>query len=163
MTENTYNDLIETWMINHRIMLYLLNAVHEDALDGKPVGMRGRNVKELFAHAHNVRMMWLQPINATLARDIPKIVTHTPRDRYNLNKAVLRDALTQSGEALGQAMADRLEQGKTDIFKPTPTAFIGYLVSHEAYHRGEICMTLTQAGYPVDDKILYGMWVWDKR
>lgn len=163
MSNNAHTELVETWLINHRIMLYLLDAVHEDALDGKPIGMRARNVKELFAHVHNMRMMWLQPINASLARDIPKIVTRTTKDQFNLTKPVLRDALTQSGEALGKAIQTRLREGKTDLFKPTPTAFVGYLVAHEGYHRGEICMTLTQAGYPLDDKVLYGMWVWDKR
>lgn len=31
------------------------------------------------------------------------------------------------------------------------------------YHRGEICMTLTQAGYILSEAILYGQWDWDKR
>lgn len=163
MTDTAHNDLIETWLISHRIMLYLLDAVDDDALDGKPVGMRARNVKELFAHVHNVRLMWLQPINTDLARGIPKIITRTPNEQFNLTKPVLKDALTQSGEALGQGIAERLQAGKIDIFRPNPTAFVGYLVAHEGYHRGEICMTLTQAGYPIDDRILYGMWVWDKR
>lgn len=163
MTDNPHTDLIETWMINHRIMLYLLDAVDDDALDSKPIGMRGRNVKELFSHVHNIRMMWLQPINTTLARDIPKIVIRTSQEQVALTKPTLKQSLTKSGEKLGQAIQKRLDEGKTDIFKPTPTAFIGYLVAHESYHRAEICMTLTQAGHPLDDKILYGMWVWDKR
>ncbi len=163
MSETTHNDLVETWLINHRIMLYLLDAVRDDALDGKPIGMRGRNIKELFAHVHNMRMMWLHPINPTLARDIPKLVIQTPQDQFNLTKPVLKQSLILSGEALGKGVAERLETNNTDIFRPNPTAFIGYLVAHEGYHRGEICMTLTQAGYPIDDRILYGMWMWDKR
>lgn len=158
-----HDDLIETWLINHRIMLYLLDAVPEDALVGKPIGMSGRNIKELFAHVHNLRMMWLQPIHAPLARDIPKIVTRTPKDQYDLNKSTLKHALTKSGEALGEGIRHRLNMGKTDILRPTPTAFVGYLIAHESYHRGEICMTLTQAGHPIDDRILNGMWIWDQR
>jgi uncharacterized damage-inducible protein DinB len=158
-----HSELIDTWLISHRIMLYLLDAVREDALDGKPIGMRGRSIKELFAHVHNLRLMWLQVIHADIAHDIPKIITRTPRDQFNLTKSVLRDALTQSGEGLGQGLTERLASREIEIFQPSPTAFVGYLIAHEGYHRGEICMTLTQAGYPIDDAILAGMWVWDKR
>jgi uncharacterized damage-inducible protein DinB len=40
---------------------------------------------------------------------------------------------------------------------------MGYLISHESYHRGEIGIILTQAGYKLDQKIAYGMWEWGKR
>ncbi len=158
-----FADLLETWYINHRITLYLLDAIDDDALDGKPTGMRGRSVKVMFAHIHNVRMMWLEPINSKLAESIPKIPTRSRKDTKALTKLDLSSALQQSGEALGKAIEARLQSGKVSILKLTPTAFIGYLVSHESYHRGEICMTLTQAGHPLDEAILQGMWVWDKR
>lgn len=32
-----------------------------------------------------------------------------------------------------------------------------YLIVHEWYHIGEICMVLKQAGYPLDDKVAYGL------
>jgi uncharacterized damage-inducible protein DinB len=158
-----FADLLETLTINHRITLYLLDAIDEEALEGKPVGMRGRSVKVMFAHIHNVRMMWLQQINAELAKPIDKIPTHTRKDILSLTKPDLTIALQQSGDALHKAIETRLQSGKIDILKPSPTAFIGYLISHESYHRGEICMTLTQAGHPLDDDVLQGMWVWDKR
>lgn len=158
-----YIDLLNTWYISHRITLYVLDAIDEKALDGKPIGMRGRSVKVLFAHVHNVRMMWLQPLNADLAKSINKIPTRTRNDKAIITKQYLTSALQQSGDALGKAIEQRLQFGKVSIMKPTPTAFIGYLISHEAYHRAEICMTLTQAGYPLDDAVMQGMWVWDKR
>ena len=108
-------------------------------------------------------MMWLQPIHADLARSIQKIPTRGNTHQKAITKTILTDALTNSGEALGKGIEDRLTSGKTAIFKPTPTAFVGYLISHEAYHRAEICMTLTQAGHPLSDAVLHGMWVWDKR
>lgn len=158
-----HKELIETWYINHRITLYMLDAIDENALGDKPIGMRGRSVKVIFAHLHNVRMMWLQPINADLAKPIAKIPTRGRTVQNEISKTNLKDALTQSGEALGKAIQQRLESGKISIFKPTPTAFIGYLIAHEAYHRGEIGMTLTQGGHPLSDDLMHGMWVWDKR
>ncbi|MBK6586799.1 MAG: hypothetical protein IPG22_00550 [Acidobacteria bacterium] len=51
--------LIETWQINNRINLYLLDAIAPEHLaDG--LSSKGRNVGEQFAHIHNVRLMWLK-------------------------------------------------------------------------------------------------------
>lgn len=40
---------------------------------------------------------------------------------------------------------------------------VGYLVSHEAHHRGQVAVALKAAGKPVDRKVLYGMWEWGSR
>ena len=44
------------------------------------------------------------------------------------------------------------------LYKPHATAFFGYLLAHEWYHHGEICMTLTQAGHRLQEEILYTIW-----
>jgi hypothetical protein len=49
-------ELIETWEINNRINLYLLNAIDEKYLTDISVS-KGRTVGEQFAHIHNVRLM----------------------------------------------------------------------------------------------------------
>jgi uncharacterized damage-inducible protein DinB len=41
--------------------------------------------------------------------------------------------------------------------------FLGYLISHEAYHRSEIGMALTQSGHPLDKRDAYGIGAWHKR
>jgi uncharacterized damage-inducible protein DinB len=46
---------------------------------------------------------------------------------------------------------------------PHPVGFLGYMISHEAYHRGEICVALTESGRKLDDAILYDQWDWSKR
>jgi len=49
-------ELIETWEINNRINLYLLEAIDEAYLKDVSAS-KGRNVGEQFAHIHNVRLM----------------------------------------------------------------------------------------------------------
>ncbi len=53
--------------------------------------------------------------------------------------------------------------GKIKGFKPHPAAFLGYAIAHEAYHVGEIGMTLKQSGRALDEKVAYGIWEWGKR
>ncbi len=42
-----------------------------------------------------------------------------------------------------------LESGKVKGARPHAMGFFGYLLAHEWYHLGELCMTLGQAGYPL--------------
>ncbi len=48
-------------------------------------------------------------------------------------------------------------------FKPHATAFVAYLVAHEAYHRAQVDLALRLSGAPVDDKTHYGVWEWGVR
>jgi uncharacterized damage-inducible protein DinB len=51
--------LVETWAIGARISTYLLAGVPAAALDASPSG-KGRTVRDLFAHIHDVRLLWLK-------------------------------------------------------------------------------------------------------
>jgi uncharacterized damage-inducible protein DinB len=53
--------------------------------------------------------------------------------------------------------------GKVKNFKPHATAFLGYLISHESHHRGQIGWTLKHSGHPLDQKIAFGLWEWGVR
>jgi hypothetical protein len=53
--------------------------------------------------------------------------------------------------------------GRIKGFKPHATAFVGYLISHESHHRGQIEWALRYGGFPLDDKTSYGLWEWGVR
>lgn len=48
-------------------------------------------------------------------------------------------------------------------FKPHTAAFLGCLVSHESRHRGQVALTLRQAGHPLDRGTSFGPWEWGRR
>ena len=152
------NQLLETWEIHNRINLYLLEAVDAQSL-GSHSASKGRSVGEQFAHVHNVRLMWLKSAAPELLKGLNKIENEQAND-----KKLLAQSLTDSGKAIGALLAQSVEAGgKVKGFKPHATAFLGYLISHESHHRGQIALSLKQAGKPVDKKISYGLWEWGVR
>lgn len=149
---------LETWEIHNRINLYLLDAVAPAALVSLSAS-KGRTVAEQFAHIHNVRLMWLKSALPGLLAGLSKVEKEQSED-----KKLLRKSLGESGEAIKSLLRQSLrEGGRVKGFKPHVSAFLGYLISHESHHRGQIILSLKQAGKILDKKILYGIWEWGVR
>lgn len=146
-------EIIETWEINNKIDLYLLNSIDEAHLSSISLS-KGRTVAEHFAHIHNVRLMWLKEGMPELLTTVEKI------EKESITKKILTDQFEKSGIAISQMVEKALQDGKLKGFKPHPTAFLGYIISHESHHRGQIVLCLKQSGHPVDKKILFGLWEW---
>jgi uncharacterized damage-inducible protein DinB len=149
--------LFDTWNLHNRVNLYVLDAIAPESLSGVSAS-KGRSVGEQFAHIHNVRLMWLKSAAPELLEGLEKIEREEAGD-----KELLQRSLDVSGRAIEILLRQGLEKGKIKGFKPHAVAFLGYMISHESYHRGEIGMILTQSGHPLAKKVAYGMWEWGLR
>jgi len=149
---------LETWDIHNRINLYLLDAVAPASLP-RLSASKGRSVGEQFTHIHNVRLMWLKAAAPELLKGLAKVEKENA-----LDKKLLRKSLADSSAAIRSLLEQSVAQGgKVKGFKPHVAAFLGYLISHESHHRGQIALSLKQAGAPLDKKTQFGIWEWGVR
>ncbi len=145
-------ELIQTWQINHRINLYLLEAIAAENLNDGLIS-KGRKVGEQFAHINNVRLMWIKEA-------LPEALEKTVKveKEMAIDKDFLRECLIKSGEAIAELIEKSAESGRVKGFKPHPTAFVTYLSSHESHHRSQIILALKQSGHLIDKKTGFGIW-----
>ena len=67
-------------------------------------------------------------------------------------------------EALGDG-GGRIETFRRDGWaKPWPVGveMLCYMLSHEAHHRGQVCMLAGQLGFALPEDAAYGIWNWEK-
>ncbi|MGA3322849.1 MAG: DinB family protein [Terriglobia bacterium] len=147
--------LADTWHLNNRVNLRLLDALTNEQL-AATILPRGKTVTSYFVHIHMARFYWLERRAGTLAKKIKKIPGGTaPR-------AVLRQALIDSGEAMGELFAEAERTGHIKSTKLGPVAFLGYALAHEGHHRGQILLHLRIAKLPLDRATGYSLWYWNK-
>jgi uncharacterized damage-inducible protein DinB len=151
------DQVIETWEINNRINLYMLDAIKPESLSDQ-ASSKGRTVGEQIAHIHNVRLMWLKAAAPQLLMGLEKI------EKESITKDLLRSSLEASGVAIAALIKTSMDAGgRVKGFKPHVVAYLGYMVSHESHHRGQIALSLKQSGHTLDKKNAYGIWEWGTR
>ncbi len=149
--------LLNAFAINDRINQYTIDNLPAEAWRAQPPEGKGREVASIVAHMHNVRLMWLKA--AAKGSKIPDQL-----DRHMVTPAQAKKALAQSHAALHAVLKSALESdGRVKGFKPDVAAFFGYLIAHDAHHRGQVAMLARQTGHPVPQKAIFGMWEWGTR
>ena len=97
--------LLDSWDRNNRILVNLLRAIPEDALDLRPMS-DSPSIRGLFAHIHYCRLIFLQEDVPELARPMPDGEWRTERDRV-----VIVARLNVSAAAMRDAVVARLQSG----------------------------------------------------
>ncbi len=154
--ESLIAELMATWRINERIDQYLIDNISDEGWNARSPGGKGRNIAAIFAHIHNVRLMWVK----AAAKGAP------PPDKAEgkeLNRADAKRALSQSAAAIEKILEHGFSTGKISGFPPSAAAFLGYMLAHDAHHRGQVMMLARQVGHPVPPQAGFGLWEWNTR
>jgi uncharacterized damage-inducible protein DinB len=147
--------LLTAFDTNDRINQYLLENLPAEAWRAEPPAKKGRDIAGVVAHMHNVRVMWLKATKGKIPEQL---------DRFTVTPAQAKKALDASRAALREVLQAALESdGRIKGFRPDVAGFLGYLIAHDAHHRGQITMLARQAGHPISQKAMFGMWEWGVR
>jgi uncharacterized damage-inducible protein DinB len=149
--------VLQALATNERMNQFLLENLDDRAWNVPPPAGQGRTIAAIFSHMHNVRHMWL-----TVAAKKKKAPDKL--DRRTVTKPQAMKAMAASSQALLVLFEHSLEQGgRVKDFRPDVVGFLGYVIAHEAHHRGQICMLARELGMPLSQEAGYGMWDWNKR
>ncbi|RMF69201.1 MAG: hypothetical protein D6743_02220 [Calditrichaeota bacterium] len=153
------NQIIETWGIHNRIMLFVLEHLPNEALTATLSKRGGRDVARQLAHLHMVRVWRLEAFSKKIKEQLLVFEKGETPDREKL-----RQALTQSGEIMEKYLRYCLANGgAVSNFKRGVVPMLGYYISHEAHHCGSILLTIKQSGFKLPDALKWHIWEWNKR
>lgn len=157
--------LVESYAVNERMNQIVLEHLDPAAWRAKLPGSKGRTIAAIVAHVHNVRRKWLRLSAPHL--ELPAAVDRT---RCTLEEA--RAALGKSGERCSEMIAEALfgaESGVESFRRdgwarawPAGAAMVAYMMTHDAHHRGQICMLAHQLRFPLASEAADGMWGWER-
>jgi uncharacterized damage-inducible protein DinB len=154
---------VRIFAANERLNQMLIENLSADAWRAKPAG-KARTIAAIFTHMHNVRCKWVR-------LTAPHLKVPRQLNRSNCTQRQASEGLAESGARCGEMLAEALGgEGRIKKFlrdgwaRPWPVGpeMLCYMVSHEAHHRGQVCMLAHQMGFPLPQKVGYGMWDWEK-
>jgi uncharacterized damage-inducible protein DinB len=156
--------LVESYAVNDRMNQLVLEHLDPRAWRAKLPRSKGRTISAIFSHVHNIRRKWLR-------LSAPHLRLPAPLDRGCCTQKQARAALAESAACCCEMLAEALaEPGRIKTFRrdgwarpwPAGAAMVAYMISHDAHHRGQVCMLAHQLGFPLPANHAYKMWVWEK-
>lgn len=158
MNQSLSEALFDSWNRNNTILINLLAALPESALDLRALP-DSPTVAELFTHIHYVRLVFI-------AEDAPEYAVPVPDREWvaEHDRSRIAQSLNESALAVSTAVRGRLESGKPmDLHYDHPILLLQHMIWHEGYHHGQIKLALKGAGIAIDDEqigpLTWGIWM----
>ncbi|HEV2387634.1 MAG TPA: DinB family protein [Candidatus Acidoferrales bacterium] len=155
---------VRIFAANDRLNQILIEHLDPAAWKAKPPG-KVRTIAAIFTHIHNVRCKWVR-----LTAPHLKIPRQLHRARCTPRQA--RAALAESAARCAEMLAEALGGGGGGVQRfrrdgwarpwPVGPEMLCYMLSHEAHHRGQVSMLAHQLGFPLPNRVAYGLWNWEK-
>jgi len=159
MNDQTLLDaLLDSWDRNNIILVNLLRAIPEAALNISP-SAGSPSIAQLFRHIHGTRLFFV-------SEDAPDVGAQLPSqaERREPDPRRIAEMLNESARAVREAVKSRVETGRPMAVRyDHPILMLQHQIWHEGYHHGQIKLALKQAGQPLsDDQIgpaTWGVWM----
>jgi uncharacterized damage-inducible protein DinB len=155
---------VQTFAANDRINQILIEHLDPAVWGAKPPG-KGRTIAAIFTHMHNVRCKWVR-------LTAPHLKVPRQLNRAHCTSRQARTGLAESAARCAEMLAEALDGGGGRVEKfrrdgwarpwPVGVEMLCYMLSHEAHHRGQVCMLAHQLGFRLPNKVTSRMWNWEK-
>ena len=154
----------QIFAVSERMNQMILEHLDPAAWRAKPPG-KIRTIAAIFTHTHNVRAKWIRLTAPHLQVPAQLNRTHCSLEQA---RAGLAESAARCTEMLAEALSGR--DGRVKRFlrdgwaQPWPVGpeMLCYMISHEAHHRGQVCMLVHQLGFRLPNKVTSEMWNWEK-
>jgi uncharacterized damage-inducible protein DinB len=150
--------LLDTWQIHNKMNLLLMDNISDGGMQKTLSTRGGRSIYQQFIHIHNVRMQWLEICAKDIFSKYKVLDKEASFHKKELCKA-FEDTAKGIEDLLGRSWDDG---GKVKGYKKGVIPLLGYFISHESHHRGNILLTLKQSGEKIPDAVKWGLWEWGK-
>jgi uncharacterized damage-inducible protein DinB len=158
-------EMLQAYALNDRMNQLLLEHLDSRAWRAKTPGHKSRTIAAIFAHVHNIRCKWLR-------LSAPHLELPARLDRSRCTQKQTRAALAESAALCSRMLAEALSAPRGSVHSfvrdgwatpwPPGVAMFTYMITHDAHHRGQVCMLTHQFGFPLTSEAAYGMWVWER-
>lgn len=153
----------EAYAVNDRMNQLVLEYLDPRAWRAQLPGSKARTIAAIFGHIHNIRCKWLR-LTAPHLKPPPRL------DRNRCTQQQAKLALAKSAALCSQMLAEALVQDRIKKFHrdgwaqpwPAGAAMFTYMITHDAHHRGQVCMLAHQLGFKLPDEATSKMWGWEK-
>jgi uncharacterized damage-inducible protein DinB len=161
----------QVFAANDRMNQVLIENLDRAAWEAKPPTDKGpgkarvRTIAAIFTHMHNVRCKWIR-------LTAPHLTVPPQLNRARCTRQQARAGLAESAARCAEMLAEALGGGGDRVGKfrrdgwarpwPVGVEMLCYMISHEAHHRGQVCMLAHQLGFPLPLKVTSGIWTWEK-
>ena len=154
---------VQIFAASERMNQMLIECLDAGVWSAKPPG-KVRSIGAIFTHMHNVRCKWVR-----LTAPHLKAPQQLQRAHWTARqaRAGLAESAARCEEMLAEALGggDRIEKFRRDGWgRPWPVGveMLCYMISHEAHHRGQVCLLAHQLGFPLPQEVMSGIWNWEK-
>ena len=154
---------VRLFAANDRMNQIIIEHLDPIAWRTKPPG-KARTIAAIFTHMHNVRAKWVRLTAPHLK--VPRLLKRTDCTPQQA-RAGLAESAARCGEMLAEALGGggRIDKFRIDGWAPpwpVGPEMLCYMLSHEAHHRGQVCMLAHQLGFPLPITVTSGLWNWEK-
>lgn len=177
-------EVVRSFAVNEEINQLLIERLDPGAWRAKttPLPRQGRSasakasarhartISAIFVHMHHVRRKWIR-------LSAPHLLLPAELDR-NCTQAQARKALRASGalclKMIEQLLTASLEPNSSPNKQPkflrdgwartwpAGPMMVAYMITHEAHHRGQVCMLANQLGFKLPGAATSAMWGWER-